>query len=239
MVKDFIYVQTTAARETIGDLKHLPMLLLHFVAYYVLYTFIISLYALLPINTGLIGGIILYIIRGMIFSHLLYTLDSIINSDRIYIKYLKEGFTKYLSTSITAYFVYYILNMIIGIMNTSGYNLNVAIMLQILVFLAFSAVAESIYIAGAYRYDSFFTGINVVFENPINWTLIQLIFFVIGFLLKINPDIFSSFPYVVYSNNIMYTIIHIFFISIYMLYSGNLFKIIYNSTARKREYMRR
>ncbi len=239
MIKDFIYVQTTAAKDTLKTIKHLPMLLLHFVAYYVIYTLIISLYALLPINTGIIGGIILYVIRGMIFSHLLYTLDSIINSDRIYIKHLKEGFTKYLSTSITAFFVYYLLSMVIGMMTASGYNINVAIMLQILVFVAFSAVAESIYIAGAYRYDSFFTGINVVFENPINWTLVQLGFFVVGFLLKINPDIFSAFPSVVYTGNIIYSLIHILFMSIYMLYSGNLFKIIYNSTARKREYMRR
>lgn len=239
MLQDFLYVQTETIKNTFKNIKHLPVLILHFIAYSLMYTMVLRVFLSVASVLGLIGGIIMYIIRGMIFSHLLYTLDSIINSDRIYYKYLKEGFFKYLSPAITAFFTYYILELVIGFITGGGLSVNIVIMLRILIFLAFSAVAECIYIAKTYSYDSFLMGINIVFENPINWSLIQLLFFIGAFLLSFNPDIFNAFPQPIYTKNLLTVLIRLVFLSVYMLYSGNLFKLIYNTTARKREYMRK
>ncbi|MDO5718389.1 MAG: hypothetical protein Q4P34_05330 [Tissierellia bacterium] len=238
MLKDFIYVQSEAFIKTAKMFKHLPILILHFIAYDLIYTLAVAILSLLPFNTGFIGGLILYMIKGMIFSHLLYTLDSIVNSNRIYYKYLKEGFFRYLSPAISAFFMYYIIELILRLIIGTNKNLMVLLLLNILIFLIFSAVAECIYIAKAYRYDSIFMGVNIIFENPLNWTLVHLVIYGLGYYLGLSPNIFQVFPGVLNMSNIYFMLLSTLFLSVYMVYKGNLFKLIYNSSMRKRQYMR-
>lgn len=233
-MNDFIRVNTRAFKNTLACLKLLPILVLHILVYGLIFMAGSILIGRILGPVGFVGGIIMAILRAMVFSHLLYTLDSIVNYNRIYWKNLVEGFTKYLSPAISVYFAYYIIETLIGLVTSSIVGLSPAILIikNLAMFLVFSAAGEYIYIGGSYSYDAVSESLSLNVKEPINWALFNGLLYIGLIYLGIDINIFSgSLGFGIY--NILEAIV----LSAYLIYKGHLFKELYMSNKRKREYM--
>ena len=236
MLDDFLYVHKKALEKTKGNFKAIPLLWIHLIVYTLIFVVILGNLGVLLRGTGYLGGILYTILRAMVFSHLLYTLDRLVNYNKIHWKDLKEGFTKYLSPSITIFFAYYILELLANILlsNIRGISPLINLLVKLGFFISFAAAAEYIYIGGTYSYDSLIQSTKLASENPINWTLFNAVLFIIfnriGFSLDIFRPSFNLRPQ---------TLVLLLFLSSYLIYRGYLFKELYMSTRRKREYMRK
>lgn len=235
MLDDFLYVHKKALAKTKGNLKAIPLLWIHLIIYSLIFVGVLGSLSMLLRGTGYLGGIIYTILRAMVFSHLLYTLDSLVNYNRIHWKYLKEGFTKYLSPAISIFFAYYILELLANVLlaEIRGLSPIINLLVRLGFFISFAGAAEYIYIGGTYSYDSLIQSSKLASENPINWTLFNTVLFIlfdrIGFSLDIFRPSFNLKPE---------TLVLLLFLSAYLIYRGYLFKELYMSTRRKREYMR-
>lgn len=231
MIEDFIYVQKTALTKTLSSMKNLPYLSIHLLVYGLIYNMGILVLG----SLGFGGGFILALLRAGIFSHLLYTLNGIVNYNRFNWKNLGDGFSRYFYPSITAFFAYYIIELLAALI-APGLNgpapINQAI--DLCIFLLFSAVGEYIYIGGYASYDSISASFNLLKEEPLNWLLVNGLVYVLLSFLGINIDIFRlSF------NFSPLGLVEVLLLSFYLIYRGKLFGDLYMSTRRKREYMRR
>lgn len=240
-VSDFLFVQKESIKELSLKIKHLPVLMLHLLAYSLIYTIIFWLSIQMP-GISLLRGFITYIVKALLFSHLAYTLECIILNDRIYWKHLKEGFTKYLYSIFPVFFVLYLLNIVISpIINQPMMNL----LLTIIIYYAFSAVLESVYLGRSVRYDAISDGVRFSIENPLNWGIPQAIIFVLYLvimqssngLLYFHPNVFIGVPAPLYAINLEY-LISIFIYALILLYKAVLYKNLAGSNIRKRAYQK-
>lgn len=239
-ISDFIFVQTQAIKESFRSLKHLPMLALHIFIYAVVHTGIAMLLVFTGIARGFMGGVLLYLVRAMLFSHLLYTMEGIIETDRFYLKHIKEGFTRYLSPVINTFFLYYIFTMLLdAILGTGSYQPMVYLLLELLLYWACSAFGETIYIGKIFGYNSATSGLNFVFENPLNWGFVNILFFGLGYFLRLDLNLISSFPGQISIANPVGNLIYLVLISALLIYRGHLYKLLHRSSIRGREYQRR
>lgn len=233
-MNDFIRVHSRAFKNSLDKIKLLPILILHILVYGLIFMVGSIVIGRIFEQVGFVGGIIMAILRAMVFSHLLYTLDSIVNYKRIYWKNLSEGFTKYLSPAISVFFAYYIIETLLSLLISSIGGLSPIIILikNLAMFIVFSAAAEYIYIGGHYSYDAISESLNLSVREPINWALFNGLLYIGLVYLGIDVNIFSgSLSFSIY--NILQAIV----LAAYLIYKGQLFKELYMSNKRKREYM--
>lgn len=239
-MKDFIIVQKLTIRGTLGKIKYIPRLLLHLL----IYSFVFLGASRILSGLGFAGGIILYLIKGCLFSHLLYTLLYIRMDQSIDYRRTKEAFLAYLSPAITAFFTYYIIelvfNLIFSELIIGGLGMNRANLLGFLfgtvIFLIYSAVAENIYISRAYSYDSIYNSLDFIKLNPINWILVMLIIYLpLKIFFAVDLDVFKSFGTIETVDLIM-IMSNQLLMAVFLIYKGELYSVLKDSSKRKREF---
>lgn len=234
MLEDFLYVHKNAWKNTSKNFKFIPALAGLIFAYVNLFNLAASLISSFLNNISYMGGFALAIIRALLFSQIIYNLEGIVNYNRICYKHLNEGFTRYLSPSITIFFIYWMVEIVLGLAfsraGTSPIGFKI---INLIVFLVFIGMVESVYIEGAYSYDSLLASLKLLVDEPLNWTLfnvlLYLVFDQVGITLNVlKPSLNLS----------LMTLVNCLILALYMVYKGHLYKELYTSNRRKREYMR-
>lgn len=234
MLEDFLYVHKNAWKNTSKNFKFIPALAGLIFAYIIVFNLAASFISSFLSNISYMGGFALAVIRALLFSQIIYNLDGIVNYNRLYYKNLNEGFTRYLSPSITIFFIYWMVEIILGLaFSRAGTNPLGFKIINIIIFLVFSGMVESVYIEGAYSYDSLLASLKLLVDEPVNWTifnvLLYLVFDQVGITLNIlKPSLNLSLK----------TLINCLVLAFFMAYKGHLYKELYMSNRRKREYMR-
>lgn len=234
MIEDFLYVHKNAWRNTRKNFKLIPVLAVLIFFYVILFNLAAGLISGLLNNISYMGGFALAIIRALLFSQIIYNLDGIVNYNRFYFKHLKEGFTRYLSPSITIFFIYWMVEIVLGFAFSSAGNSPIGFeIINLIIFLVFSGMIESVYIEGAYSYDSLLASLKLLVDEPLNWTIFNILVYLIldqvGIRLNIlKPSLSLS----------LMMLINCLAMAFFMVYKGHLYKELYMSNRRKREYMR-
>lgn len=235
-MKDFILVNKMTFDSLLKQLKYLPILVVNLLAYTIIYT----LATLLLARIQFVGGLLLYLLKGAMVSHFVYCLHSLIIYNKVsFTDYFLNAKT-YLSQTISVFFIYYLLDTIIKLVFINGIAWPFDVLIRLIVFLIFSASLEAIYIGNYFQYDSVMESIRIVKENIVNWTLtLGAIFILLALIGGIDLDLFTDNNWFIFNIIPSMKAINIILLAFFYLYKGNLYKTLYNSSKRKREYMGR
>lgn len=228
-MKDFIFVHGQALKKTVEIARHIPVVIILLF----LYDLIFTLFASFIGSLGFLAGILLYIIKASLFSHLLYSLYYTLNNRLVPINFLQDGLQRYLSPAMTAFFTYYLIELLITLV-FSNLGVYVRIFLRLLVFLLYSAVGENIYLNGTYSYESIYESFDFVKDNFINWALPFGLLYLGMIRAGINLDVFVSFTG--FFGIDIRSLISYIFMGVFLVYKGNLYLVLFRSSKRKREY---
>jgi len=242
VLQDLLITNKRVLAKTIPALKNNPMLLVVGVPYgavFILGTIIAGM-------AGFFGGIIMIILQSAIASDYLSLINKIIHGHRVSTNDIRGGFKTYLSSVWSLLFLLYFINLALGMflgplnMATGGL---LFLIINMFVYIMFSAMPEVIYQKYLDRGDMVIYGINFVKENAVQWILPNLflmavIYGVYSGLLSVISPIFGIGMTGVALSSVLSIIVTQGLIAFAMLYRGFLFDILSNSTMRKRLFMR-
>ena len=180
---------------------------------------------------SILAGLIASLLVSSLISNYLYLLELIIYGRKIGIDNFKTGFTVYLNKVYGVMFIFYIINRILGMVG-GGYIIFIS---NLIIFIVFNALPETIYLKG---YDSMGTieySLEFMKENWSHW-LIHNILFGLAIYFMLRNLSFGGFGPIFTVGNIVSTLIKQTFIGLYMIYRGNLYKVLSSSTSRNRKY---
>ncbi|MGN9164661.1 hypothetical protein ACTNDY_05160 [Tissierellaceae bacterium HCP3S3_D8] len=243
--KDIIYINKQTAQKTYKSfIKNWPIV------------FAGIIYAILnPLIYSLIGSIFvgpLYIVAGMVMaivssafiSNFLYLLYNVINYDRITFQDFKDGFTYFIWKIYGVLFIGYLANLLLGILyNALG---DMALILNIIWYLILlvimNSLPETIYLKAYSPWDSILKAVEFMQENWFNWLLPNIIFYILLYVTSgaILAGVFNthiSFNMSMTVGSISIYLLGQTLFSIIMIYRGHLYKLLSNSTRRKRMFM--
>lgn len=204
MISDFIFVQKKAFINTFKKIKYIPILTLHLLAYNILYYLATILISRILGASYFVGSFLAYIVKVFITSASLYVLARIVLSNNLKLLEIKDFLDngkKYLSPLFTAFFTYYIIELLISLVTSPNSGLIGNLIITFLLYITFSAVLESIYISEKFSYDSINEGINFIVNNFINWVFPNTLIFLFLFFLF---NQILIFPYLLVNLGIVY-----------------------------------
>ena len=230
IIKDFIYVNKTAVKNSISSMKYVPVLALILFALGVGEKYLLNLFTTYTTHGNFILGFIRYIITIIFASALVGVLSDIVNYNRFRFKNIIDGTKRYyLPMSNTLFIVYvveYLAHIVLG-----NINFQYTFIIDILVLVVLSTVYEKVYISEEYGTEAIISSAMFIKDNIIQWLPIVIIFVATKFLLTVNYAIFIlDFTFII--NVGLYSLI----MAILYIYKGHLFKILDGSSIRKRQF---
>lgn len=242
VLKDALTVNKKAFENTLKSIKNVPIIALVLIVY----TILQALFNLLisPLNilaNGMIAGIIRYVFNILLLSNLLGILFSVVNYNRITKNDLTSGFQTYKGQLMNTYFIFYLAEWVIySFVNTLGYGgLNTNVLSSILLFIIMfikSPIFEMIYLDNSYGMDAIRRSLAFIKDNFLQWGVINIIFvifyqrffqvFIYGNLLLKGPGL----------GLIIRVLLSLCLIAFGLVYKGQLFSILNNSSMRKRKF---
>ena len=241
MINDFILVNKEVLIKTKNTIKNnYQILFMGFIYSLIGMASFFLLGILLSGPIGIFGGIITVIVESAIISSYLFVLENVLTYGRFRIRDIKNGFAYYLWKIYGVIFLFFIVNLVLGLLSNiigSGVGfLQVLILIGGAIFL--NPLPETIYTKSLDTWESVSYSIEFIKENWFNWLLPNLIFFIVLTTLSFKSFGFNVFLFTLRGGLLTYVITAIL-ISVIMIYRGHLYKILMDSTARKRQFMRK
>jgi len=249
--EDLNLVYKKAISETATKIAKNPIILLVPLLYAIFYTFAFAIVGTALAPLGMLMGFLMPVLTSLILSSYYSLLSDLIYYNRISFRNMKNTFLNYFASIYSVYFILIIISWIMpALMATPGLGLLVSIILVVLL----NPIAESIYIKGEYYIEAYKSSFNFMKENFLLWLIPFIIYLVILFLLGfdfrmiilsssvIDIPLGQNLVNGIYLQDIfnlynLKVLIAMVVTAIYAVFRGNLYKILHNSTRRKRAYM--
>lgn len=241
MINDFILVNKEVFLKTKSTIvNNWQILLMGFVYSIIGMAAFFVLGILLSGPIGIFGGIITVIVESAIISSYLFVLQNVLSYGRFRTRDIKNGFTYYLWKIYGVIFLFFIINLVLGLLsNIIGSGI---VWLQLIIYIGgiifLNPLPETIYIKSLDTWASVQDSVEFIKENAFNWLIPNLIFSILLLSLSFRSFGFRMFLFRVRGGILTYLITAIL-ISVIMIYRGHLYKILSGSTARKRQFMRK
>lgn len=247
---DLVMVYKKAINETILKINKNPLVLILPLIYSLIYKVVMSAFsiAIAPV-LGFLSGFILPIISSLILSSYYSQLSDVIFYNRLNFRNFKDTFKEYFASIYSVYFILILISWLMPALSAMG---PLYLVVSLILLLAFNPIAESIYIRGEYYTSAYSHSLEFMKENFVLWILPFIIYIIILNLLGVpfqNYILTSGIIDIPLGLNTEGTIIMgasivnikqiiiILVTAIYAIFRGNLYKILHNSTRRKRAYM--
>ncbi|MFM1538358.1 hypothetical protein [Helcococcus bovis] len=230
IIKDFIYVNKTAFKNSIFSLKYVPALAMILFVLGVGENYLLSLLTTYSRGGNFVLGFVRYIITIVFASALVGVLSDIVNYNRFRFKNIIEGTKRYYLPMSNTLFIVYIIEYLAHII-LQNIDFQYTFIIDILVLIVLSTVYEKVYISEEYGIEAALNSVMFIKDNIIQWLPIVVIFVAAKFLLTINYVIFT-FDITYIMNVVLYSLI----MGILYIYKGHLFKILDGSSIRKRQF---
>ncbi|MDD7383275.1 MAG: hypothetical protein SOZ89_04435 [Peptoniphilaceae bacterium] len=230
-IKDFLLVSKDAVKLTFNSVKKANYLFIFLIIYNIYnvidYFFVKSFFA----------GILSYFALIFIFCFIVNILNSIVNYDVSGKNDITNSISRYYSPVINSVFTVYIIKYLI---NYTTSVLNITLISEIIIYVIFqiiiSSILELIYIDEYYGFDIIIESIRFIYKNILIWLVDIIPFIIINEILK--NKLFFLFLTQQKVNSIIIILILAGFHTIYLIFKGNLFKILKTSSFRKRQFER-
>lgn len=229
MIKDFIYVYKRAVRDTLKNIKFVPALIIVLFVFNIAQMLISRILMTPSQSMNFVMGFARYIIEVAFISALLTVLDDIVNYNRFRFQNIIDGFTSYMGPLFNTLFIIYVVQMIADML--LGGIPYVSTILAIGLLVIRSPLYETIYIANQWGMPGIIDTIDFIKNNILYW-IIPMIVFVIVELEFSNYSLLTVFDI----SFILKAIISGVLLAFIYLFKGNLYKVLYNSSRRKREF---
>lgn len=229
-MKDFINVNKLAFRNTLKNIKVIPILAIVFLLLNITLSFGLALISSRNQGANFALGFIRYIVRVAFASANISLLDYAVRYNRFSFSNLKAGFTRYLNPLMNTFFYLTMIEFAINYIGQVVFIPGVFLVLSLILKAIESTIYEQTYLANNFGLNAIGESINFIKNNIVNWIIPMLIF------------IFTELYFDWFARNIFVPRLAVFAIlssialaTIY-LYKGHLFKILNNSSKRKREF---
>lgn len=249
-LKDIKVVYKKSLSDTIYKIKKNPVVLFFPLIFSVLISLSNRAFGSLLQVGGLYISFLTPVLYALILSIYLDMLSDLMYYDRVHIGNFKSSFRNYFGPIYSVYFVLILINWVVLMFFRSSYYLTYIIWTAI--FLIFNPIVETIYLKDESYISAYSYCLNFMKDNFIHW-LIPLVVYVgiqhflgFSFLEYISDEAIITLPIGrgfsldifrgPASYYIKYLIVEII-TGFYIIFRGNLFKILSNSTMRKRQYM--
>lgn len=229
MIKDFIYVYKRAVRDTLKNIKFVPALIIVLFVFNIAQMLISRILMTPSQSMNFVMGFARYIIEVAFISALLTVLDDIVNYNRFRFQNIIDGFTSYMGPLFNTLFIIYVVQMIADML--LGGIPYVSTILAIGLLVIRSPLYETIYIANQWGMPGIIDTIDFIKNNILYW-IIPMIVFVIVELEFSNYSLLTVFDI----SFILKAIISGILLAFIYLFKGNLYKVLYSSSRRKREF---
>ncbi|RVU54739.1 hypothetical protein [Anaerosphaera multitolerans] len=250
-LNDIGMVYKKAAMETLNRIKKNPIVLLLPFIYSFIFFLINNILSRVGFYTGgsFLMGFIIAIAYALILSSYFSLLSDLHFYNRISFKYLSSSFKNYFYAIYSAYFILMLINIVGGSFGYSLYQL-----VLIVVFVIFNPLSEAIYVRGESYTSAYGYSLNFMKENFIHWLIPLAIYMVVCQVLGYNfgniiqrniievtlgMDVYLSLsiPVHVAIRVLAHTFVIQVITAIYVVFRGELFRILSSSSMRKRQYM--
>ncbi|MGI5950009.1 hypothetical protein [Peptoniphilus sp.] len=247
---DLAMVYKKAMSETVSKISKNPVVLLLPLIYSLIYKVAMNAFsiAIAPV-LGFLSGFILPIISSLILSSYYSQLSDVIFYNRLNFRNFKDTFKEYFASIYSVYFILILISWLMPALSSMG---PLFLVVSLVLVIAFNPIAESIYIRGEYYTSAYSHSLEFMKENFVLWSLPFIIYLIILNLLGVpfeNYILTSGIIDIPLGLNTEGTIVMgaslvnvkqiiiILVTAIYAIFRGNLYKILHNSTRRKRAYM--
>lgn len=247
---DLAMVYKKAISETVSKISKNPVVLLLPLIYSLIYKVAMNAFsiAIAPV-LGFLSGFILPIISSLILSSYYSQLSDVIFYNRLNFRNFKDTFKEYFASIYSVYFILILISWLMPALSSMG---PLFLVVSLVLVIAFNPIAESIYIRGEYYTSAYSHSLEFMKENFVLWILPFIIYLIILNLLGVpfeNYILTSGIIDIPLGLNTEGTIVMgaslvnlkqiiiILVTAIYAIFRGNLYKILHNSTRRKRAYM--
>lgn len=249
--EDLQLVNKKAFSETINNIKKNLIILIVPLLYSIIYTFAFAFMGRLLAPLGMLMGFLMPVMTSLILSSYYSMLSDLIYYNRLSFRNLKNTFQNYFASIYSVYFILILISWFMPVlMSTPG----VGLLFSIILVLALNPIAESIYIQGEYYTEAYKSSFNFMKENFVLWLIPFAVYLIILFLLGfdfrqillsssiIDIPLGQNLVTGIYLGDIfniynLKVLIAMIVTAIYAVFRGNLYKILYGSTRRKRAYM--
>ncbi|PAB59417.1 hypothetical protein [Anaeromicrobium sediminis] len=242
MIEDMININKKIIPEGLKKFKdNWPVLFVGLV-----YSIILIFMFRIAMIFSILGGIIIALGQSAIFSNYLYLIESVVIYNRATLNEFKYGFKVYLfkvyGVVFLFWFVGYTIELFLSPLLRIGIgDLSLKLILDLIILIVLNPLPEVIYqkqydILGSIQYSFEFIKANAVEWFVPNIILGVLLYLTMGKFISIN-SLLSGGIYMKAGNVVGYILgqVILFFT---MVYRGLLFKLLNNSSRRKRKFMR-
>lgn len=244
-LKDFVYVNKDSLKKTMVSLKENWLIIFTGLLYTFLNIIVYKIIGTLFVGPlYIISGFILAIVSSSLISNYFNLLYNIINYNRFSLEDFKSGFTPFLWKIYGVFFIAYLGQLLLSLLNNilgaGAVLLNLVIMITVVVL--FNPLPEIIYLKSKNPAESIMDSIEFMKENWLNWMVSNIVLFIILYFVTgyLQFGIFNthiSFNMIFTLKNIVIYILGQIIFSFTMIYRGYLFKLLNGSTRRKRMFM--
>ncbi len=227
-IKDIGLILNEGLHKLPNYLRYIPLM----VAIQVVVSLLMEGSLLVIGGIGVVGGILLAIIRAGLYSLYLFGLRHAMDLNNYKSMRIQEGLMYHFRDVYVAFFVIYILQLLASTVGIPYFDL--------ILMVVFSALPEAIYLGTSYGFDNLTEALEFIKENWYFW--IPLTFLMGAALSAVGYGTTLFVPILFGRLNatfIVRTILHLLLWTIFALIRGVLFKIMYQSSMRKRKYMSR
>lgn len=229
-MKDFIYVNKQALKRTFSVIQYVPILALVLLFFHVAQSFVFRFLITSFPSVNFAMGFVRYIIEIMVASALLSALDDIVMYRRFSFDNLINGFTRYLSPLLNTIFFLYLIEIVAGMFAEFLGGVVITIV-TLLILVLKSPLYEQVYIANNSGINAITDSLEFIKNNIINWIIPTILFVLLDFNFTINAEILMFTL-----SAIVPAILFAFGLAFLYIYKGNLFKILFQSSRRKRQF---
>lgn len=228
-IKDALLVNKAVLKNTFKSIRYLPILAIVVFIINIIFSHL-SNFLSITFNGGINGfvaSLVSYLFEMIKYSLIISLLFNIINGDKINIGTIKDGFTTYVNPLMNLFFIFYIIQLIMS-------ALRLPTIAFYLLYIFQSPMLETIYIGQVTGMDGIQSIFEFIKENWLSWFIVNLIFSAI--ILRSDSilgiiGIFGLLP-----NLISLSLIYSILVSIIYIYKGFLYKKLYRSSFRKRQF---
>ncbi len=236
ILTDALHVNKDALKDTLPKLRHAPLL----AAAYVLYQIVLYLVNMIGVRLGsgigFLWGFIVYLVNIAITAHFLTLLLNVIRYDRLKIQDMQDrNFMRLFAPLMQAFFVLYLIELVFGMFANPLLPGFVSSLLLLLWAGAKTPVNESIYLGNRFGYDALRHTLDFWRDNWAQWAVPVLAAFI--FKLFIEPRIYVLTSISLWMLPVIWFITGSF-IAAWMIWRGELFLTLNNSSLRSRAYRR-
>lgn len=230
IIKDALNVNKSAFARSLKSFSYLPILTLIIVLFSVV-ELNISFLLYRFISIDYLRSLMIYLIDMLFLSCILSMVDSIINYGKIRGRDFQEGFVKFLTPLLNTYFFIFLLEFVISMLFSKMENMvTISRIIAIIILAVKSPLNEKVYLGGEQGIQAILESVSFIKDNIVPWAPIAVIF--IFFQYQFNLYIAIAFNMELLINSVAYG----FIMSFVYIYKGQLFKILNNSSLRRREF---